>query len=130
MVRGRNGKTARQGRPATDEIAPPTLRRAFPDGRLCRLERMCGVRVVQKQSRPGRRFVQANPPRQPADVVAEVHDQARDQHGPEAKGQRDLIIRRLVKEFRQGKFSELTVRGCVTVEPGGSLSGKQTIRLP
>jgi hypothetical protein len=50
--------------------------------------------------------MKANPAGEPADMVAEVHDETGDHDGPETDGQRDVIVGRLMKEFRQGLFSE------------------------
>jgi hypothetical protein len=47
--------------------------------------------------------MEANSACQPADMVAEVHDEARDHDGPEANGQRDVIVGRLLNEIRHGK---------------------------
>jgi hypothetical protein len=50
--------------------------------------------------------MESNPAGQPADMVAEVHDETRDHDGPETDRQRDVIVGRLMKEFRHGSFSE------------------------
>ncbi len=46
--------------------------------------------------------MEANPAGQPSDMVAEMHDEARDHDGPETDGQRNMIVGRLMKEFRHG----------------------------
>jgi hypothetical protein len=38
-------------------------------------------------------------------MQAEVHDQARDHNGPEANGQRKLVVRRLMQYFRHANVS-------------------------
>jgi hypothetical protein len=50
--------------------------------------------------------MEPNPAGQPSDMVAEVHDETRDHDGPETDGQRNMIVGRLMKEFRHGRFSQ------------------------
>jgi len=59
---------------------------------FCRLTRYDRLRSLEKQGSLLRRFMQPNPAGQLTEVVAEMHDEARDQHGPKANRQRDLIV--------------------------------------
>jgi hypothetical protein len=74
--------------------------------RFCRLTKLRCLCLGKHQSRLIRSLMEANPAGQPADMVAEVHDETRDHDGPETNGQRNVIVGRLTKEFRHGRYSE------------------------
>jgi hypothetical protein len=46
--------------------------------------------------------METNPAGQPPHMVAEMHDETRDNDGPETDGQRNMIVGGLMKKFRHG----------------------------
>jgi hypothetical protein len=68
--------------------------------------RVARKRVLVQQASLAGTLVQADPAGQLPHVMAEVHDKARNQDGPEAESQRDLIVRGLVQQVCHGNVSE------------------------
>ena len=60
-------------------------------------------------------FVKPDSSRPAPHVVTEVHDQPRDGDRPEADHQRELVVRRLMQEFRHGNFSRLRIEKRISV---------------